>query len=306
MRHATAVRRLRTIAEECDRLGSLLGADGGLVAAFAFGPVLDDPGHDLDVVHLALVMDLPAEALPWGVEPTECTSLANWLRLDKAPVMRRWRPRESPVSNHVIRRPMPIWTREGVDTSALDALAELRGEQFRLADPEEGVRTEQVACELDTSAAYLRAVRDRYWASGPAAKLRSLSGSAHCGIARNGGFQARSRARVGATTGVGAAACCPRGGGSPRMGRPARHALRPWRAAVGRCRGPDRREEAELVRCRRAHALRSRGDQQPPRPINAVRRTTCRIAFHPSTQTEPHRATGRRRPAVTGPPPLTQ
>src|SRR5260370_39163591 len=123
MRYATAVRRLRSIAEDCDRFSSLLDDDAGLLAAYAFGPVLEDPGQDLEVVDLALVMGLPAAELPWGVEPPECTSLASVLRLDKAPVMRRWRPLEWPVSNHVIRRPMPIWTREGVQTAALDALA---------------------------------------------------------------------------------------------------------------------------------------------------------------------------------------
>jgi len=70
MRYETAVRRLRTIAEDCDKWRSVLEADETiLVAVYAYGPILDDPGADLDAVDIALVLDLPADNLPWGVEP---------------------------------------------------------------------------------------------------------------------------------------------------------------------------------------------------------------------------------------------
>lgn len=118
---------------------------------------------DLDVVHIALAVGLPAASLPWGVEPPECSSLPYLLRLDKAPVSWRWRPTEWPVWNHVIRRPMPIWTLTGIHSEALDALAERRAEPFRLAEPDVTEQTEQAARELAVSAAHLRSVRDRYW-----------------------------------------------------------------------------------------------------------------------------------------------
>jgi hypothetical protein len=104
MHHNTAVRRLRTIAEDCDKLGSLLSGEDGLVAVYAFGPVLDRPGEELDAVNVALVLGLPAAELPWGVETPGCTSLAHLLRLDKAPVLRRWRPAEWPVARPWPRR----------------------------------------------------------------------------------------------------------------------------------------------------------------------------------------------------------
>jgi hypothetical protein len=164
MHHNTAVRRLRTIAEDCDKLGSLLSGEDGLVAVYAFGPVLDRPGEELDAVDVALVLGLPAAELPWGVETPGCTSLAHLLRLDKAPVSRRWRPAEWPVANHEIRRPMPIWSREdGVQTAALDALSERRPEPFRLAEAADDVLAAQLAHELEASITHLRAVRDRYW-----------------------------------------------------------------------------------------------------------------------------------------------
>ncbi|MBS2533221.1 hypothetical protein KGQ20_10590 [Catenulispora sp. NF23] len=163
MHHNTAVRRLRTIAEDCDKASSLLTGEDGLFAVYAFGPVLDHPGEDLDDVNVVLVMGLPAAELPWGVEPPGCTSLAHMLRLDKAPVLRLWRPAEWPVANHEIRRPMLIWSREdGVQTPALDALAERRAEPFRLADADDDVAAEQISRELKLSTAHLRAIRDRW------------------------------------------------------------------------------------------------------------------------------------------------
>lgn len=164
MHHNTAVRRLRTIAEDCDKFGSMLDGEDGLIAVYAFGPVLDHPGGDLDAVNVALVVGLPAAELPWGVETPGCTSLAHLLRLDKAPVLRRWRPAEWPVANHEIDRPMPIWSREdGVQKAALDALAKQHAEPFRLQEPDGDILAVQISRELETSTAHLRLIRDRYW-----------------------------------------------------------------------------------------------------------------------------------------------
>jgi hypothetical protein len=59
---------------------------------------------------------------------------------------------------------MPVWSREdGVQTAALDALAQRSAEAFRLADPDDDVLAEQISRELEMSTAHLRSVRDRYW-----------------------------------------------------------------------------------------------------------------------------------------------
>lgn len=164
MHYSTAVRRLRTVVDDCDKAGSLFDGEDGLVAVYAFGPVLDHPGQDLEAVKIALVMDVSPAELPWGTEPTACTSLAHLFRLDKSPVLRRWRPAEWPVANHEIRKPLLIWSQEdGVQSAALDALAEQRAEPFRPSDLDDDVLAEQIVRELETSMAHLRAVRDRYW-----------------------------------------------------------------------------------------------------------------------------------------------
>jgi hypothetical protein len=63
VRRQTAVRRLRTVAERCQRASGLWDEEPFLLAAYAFGPVLESVG-DVDVIDLAFVLNLPAEELP--------------------------------------------------------------------------------------------------------------------------------------------------------------------------------------------------------------------------------------------------
>ncbi|RZB14405.1 hypothetical protein StrepF001_37855 [Streptomyces sp. F001] len=174
MRHTTAVRRLRTITDACHRARRLPGG-GALLAVHAYGPILEGTG-DIPVVHIALVVDLPAEELPWGVEPPECTALANLLDLGKAPVVRRWRPAAWPVWNHAIRRPLRIWSPAGPDTRALDALAAGQAGSLRLAAPQPTEEDEQRRVETAASLLHLRRVRDRYWDDGPWRRAHRGSG----------------------------------------------------------------------------------------------------------------------------------
>jgi hypothetical protein len=162
MRYATAVRRLHTVAEDCDRVNGLL-EEGFLAAVYAYGPVLDGNTTDLPIVHVAFAVRLPAEELPWGVEPPGCAGLAHLLRLDKAPVTRRWRPAAHPVWNHEIRRPLQIWTPGGTNTAALKALAAGHAQNLRMPAPSPEEEAARYKWELALSFTHLRAVRDRYW-----------------------------------------------------------------------------------------------------------------------------------------------
>jgi hypothetical protein len=162
MRYATAVHRLVAIAEGCDRLRGLLDL-GTLSAVYAYGQVLDAPGADLPVVQVAFAVDLADIELPWGVEPPECTTLVALLRLDKVPVERAWRAAARPVQNHVIRRPLRIWTSAGPDYESLEALAAGHAEQLRLPSPDPTEEATQYEQELTLSLTHLRSVRDRYW-----------------------------------------------------------------------------------------------------------------------------------------------
>ena len=170
MRHAewvrrdTAVRRLAAIAGNCQRASGL--QDDGepvLAAAYAFGDLLDGAA-ELAVVQVSFVLNLPANELTWCAEPGSCTSLAHLLELDKAPVDWYWRPAVWPVANHVISRPLRIWSAEGgLERAALDALARGSGEPLRLPPASPDDTREQLATELEASLAHLRAVEASYW-----------------------------------------------------------------------------------------------------------------------------------------------
>ncbi len=162
MRYGRAVQRLEMIAERCQRVSGLWDEAPPLIGAYAFGHVLDGPDQ-LDAVQVALVLNHPAEELTWCARPTSCSGLPHLLELEKAPVEWYWRPAVWPVSNHVIVRPLRIWSHDGVDAAALGALASRAAEPLRLPPPDPRQEDEQLDVELAASLAYLRRVEDRYW-----------------------------------------------------------------------------------------------------------------------------------------------
>ena len=85
VRHETALRRLRTIAERCQRVSGLWEQEPVLLAAYVFGAVLDGR-TEVPVVQVAFVLDLPADELTWCTHPPSCAGLPRLLEIDKAPV----------------------------------------------------------------------------------------------------------------------------------------------------------------------------------------------------------------------------
>lgn len=166
MRRDTAVRRLTTIAEDCQRIRGLWEDEDEqpfLTAAYAFGDLVDGAA-EVEYVQVAFVLNLPAEELAWGAEPDGCGWLVDVLRLDKTPVDRYWRPADSPVANHLIARPLRIWSADdGVDEQALQALSSGSCESLRLPSLPADKAEEQLATELAASLAHLRAVEASYW-----------------------------------------------------------------------------------------------------------------------------------------------
>lgn len=166
MRRDTAIRRLTTIAEQCQRISGLWDEEDEqsfVAAAYAFGDLLDGAA-EVEWVQVAFVVNLPAEELSWGAEPDGCGWLVDMLRLDKTPVDRYWRPVGSPVTNHLIARPLRIWSADdGVDEQALHALSAGSCESLRLASPPLREAEDQLTTELAASLAHLRAVEASYW-----------------------------------------------------------------------------------------------------------------------------------------------
>jgi hypothetical protein len=161
MKYETAVRRLRTIAERCEQM-TVRWSGEFMVAAYAFGSVLDSR-DDIAVVEVAFVLDAPPDELTWGVRPQKYIGLPHWLDFDTAPVGWYLRPAVWPVHNHMIVRPLRIWSHDGPDTVALDALEHGQAEPLRLPPPSDDDLREQLAEELTASLTHLRRVEADYW-----------------------------------------------------------------------------------------------------------------------------------------------
>ena len=146
----------------CQRASGLWDEEPFLVAAYAFGSVLESRA-DVPVVQMAFVLNLPAEELTWGTQPQSCVGLPHLLEIDKAPVEWYWRPSAWPVSNHLIRRPLRVWSLDGPDTAALDALDRGEADHLRLSAPTTEQQYEQARIELAASMAHLRQVEAGFW-----------------------------------------------------------------------------------------------------------------------------------------------
>lgn len=162
VRHQTAARRLRIVTERCQRAVGLWDDEPFLIGAYAFGTVLE-PRADVPVVQMAFVLNLPADELTWCAQPQSCAGLPHLLEIDKAPVEWYWRPAVWPVTNHVIERPLRVWSLDGPDTAALDALEHGEAEDLRMPAPTAAQRHEQLTAELAASLAHLRRVEAGFW-----------------------------------------------------------------------------------------------------------------------------------------------
>jgi hypothetical protein len=158
LKHTTAVRHLRQLTEALDdelRLARALEAETTVVAAYAFGEVL--AGVDrLDRNAVALVVNRPARDLPWGTEPPEVRDLFARQRLERLPLGWFCRPADLPAANHRIVRPVRIWSLEGPDEEALEAIAAGQAEALRPAAPDPEALTRQ----LEEEAALVLAALD--------------------------------------------------------------------------------------------------------------------------------------------------
>lgn len=162
VRFDTAVDRLHKIADACSDVSRYRDE---LAAAYVYGGLLT--GADVEVVHVALAVDVPAEDLPWRAEPAALRALAEVLRLDRAPVRWVWRPAGEPVGNHAIIEPVRFWTRDGgVDEEVLRNLRDRRLEKLpRESTPSEDAER-HLTRDRDRALRHLRQVTDDYWEPG--------------------------------------------------------------------------------------------------------------------------------------------
>ena len=121
MKRSTAIGRLNDVAAELDRARQW--SEVSVIAGYVYGALVDGD-DELEYVSIALVVDEPADDVPWLSRPAHLEALAKFIRLDKLPIVWRWRPAEWPVWNHQIPRAACFWTRDnGRDEHVIEALA---------------------------------------------------------------------------------------------------------------------------------------------------------------------------------------
>ena len=173
MNWTRAVHHVELAAAECARLADLSAATMPVqvVQMWVFGDVPGgahesaglDQVDQVDQVDLAMVLDLPASAVPWLAAPPAAEHWLRMTRLSKNPVRVWWRSAAAPVWNHRIVRPLLVWEQPaGLIEDALVALREGRGAAGSSPAPTSEALGRRVADELVVSLAALRGCTAAY------------------------------------------------------------------------------------------------------------------------------------------------
>ncbi|WP_424187393.1 DUF7711 family protein [Actinokineospora sp. G85] len=171
MKWNRAVHHVETLAAACAEMAAKpatifpLRVVGLWVAGELLGPATDD----VDSALVALEVDLPAEEVPWLVEPAGSAHWGNAVKLAQSPLTVRWRSAHAPVWNHMLERPARVWTvTNGLVEDALAALGAGEGERVR--EPAPADWDARMAAELRISHVALAertaAYQDRRWRPG--------------------------------------------------------------------------------------------------------------------------------------------
>jgi hypothetical protein len=166
MKRATAISRLSDVADGLERAKAWPGPC--VVGGYVFGALLESAG-DVERVQLALIVDEPAENVPWLSRPRQLEALVSLLRFDKLPLSWWWRPSAWPVWNHEINRAVGFWSAAaGSDPAVFDALSTGRVDELKVVEPDNAAQLyEQLVLERDIGRRHLADVvarfHDRDW-----------------------------------------------------------------------------------------------------------------------------------------------
>jgi hypothetical protein len=166
MKRATAVGHLAEMAEVASERRQLRESSvfrWPLEQLWVAGDLLG-PSTAPETSTVVLVLDLPAEQLPWLALDPDAEAVGEALRLGKRPLQWCYRPLTWPVWSHQHRRLARFWTAsEGVDHGAIDALRASTLDQVPIVEPAGADLAHQLRIELEVSRRHLRSVLDRYW-----------------------------------------------------------------------------------------------------------------------------------------------
>jgi hypothetical protein len=164
MKRSTATGHLVEMAEIASQWFELDGRDRWPLNEMWVSGDLLTLAETLELGAVVLVLDLPANELPWlAMHPTG-ESIGHQLRLGKRPIRWCYRPHAWPVWNHQNRRLARFWSAEaGLDSSTIDALRSRRLDRLDVVEPSDAALAEQLREELAVSRRHLRSMVSDYW-----------------------------------------------------------------------------------------------------------------------------------------------
>lgn len=164
MRRSTGIGHLVEIAEAASQ-GQERGSQRQwpLSELWVTGELLSF-AETLDTGSVVLVLDLPAEELPWLARHPTAEAIGHQLRLGKRPLLWCYRPRAWPVWTYQHRRLARFWSADsGLDSAAIEALRSRRLDHLAIIEPSDDQLAAQLRAELAVSREHLRSVLESYW-----------------------------------------------------------------------------------------------------------------------------------------------
>lgn len=165
MKRSTAIGHLIEMAEVATERLRLRDTDIGwpLEEMWVTGDLLG-LADTLEAAAVVLVLDLPAEELPWLALHPAGEWVGDQLRLGKRPLRWCYRPLTWPVWNHEHRRLARFWSADGgLDTNVVEVLRSRRLDRLAVVEPSVDELAEQLPTELAVARLHLGAVLDTYW-----------------------------------------------------------------------------------------------------------------------------------------------
>jgi hypothetical protein len=138
MKYSTAVSRLRSLADQANDHWQRLGdteIGWPLDELWVAGEVLDGP-EELETLAIVLMLDEPADELPWLALHPSGEWIGDQLRLTKLPISWSLRPAVYPAWNATHQRVLRFWSaKAGPDRDVLEHLEERALTRLRVVEP---------------------------------------------------------------------------------------------------------------------------------------------------------------------------